>query len=145
MYLWLIHVDVWQEPTQYCKAIILQLKNKLIVKSNYEIPKYVQSIINISENSLKTVRFCLWIFRHWPTNIQEALECFLTTLQSPLGNDSLCFGNTAGKMVNSSAFPPSMDKKRAFGCFFTQILSLSNHMKLEASTPCRLGQFQVQS
>ena len=26
MYLWLIHVGVWQKPTQYCKAIILQLK-----------------------------------------------------------------------------------------------------------------------
>ena len=26
VYLWLIHVDVWQKPTQYCKAIILQLK-----------------------------------------------------------------------------------------------------------------------
>ena len=26
MYLWLIHVDAWQKPTQYCKAIILQLK-----------------------------------------------------------------------------------------------------------------------
>ena len=25
-HLWLIHVDVWQKPTQYCKAIILQLK-----------------------------------------------------------------------------------------------------------------------
>ena len=25
-YLWLIHVDEWQKPTQYCKAIILQLK-----------------------------------------------------------------------------------------------------------------------
>ena len=24
----LIHVDVWQKPTQYCKAIILQLKQK---------------------------------------------------------------------------------------------------------------------
>ena len=24
--LWLIHVDVWQKPTQHCKAIILQLK-----------------------------------------------------------------------------------------------------------------------
>ena len=24
--LWLIHVDVWQKPTQYCQAIILQLK-----------------------------------------------------------------------------------------------------------------------
>ena len=26
VYLWLNHVDVWQKPTQYCKAIILQLK-----------------------------------------------------------------------------------------------------------------------
>jgi len=26
VYLWLIHVDVWQKPTQYCKAIILQFK-----------------------------------------------------------------------------------------------------------------------
>ena len=24
VYLWLIHVDVWQKPTQFCKAIILQ-------------------------------------------------------------------------------------------------------------------------
>ena len=28
--LWLIHMDVWQKTTQYCKVIILQLKiNKL--------------------------------------------------------------------------------------------------------------------
>ena len=26
LYLWLIHVDVWQRPSQYCKVIILQLK-----------------------------------------------------------------------------------------------------------------------
>ena len=26
IYLWLIHADVWQKPTEYCKAIILQLK-----------------------------------------------------------------------------------------------------------------------
>ena len=26
VYLWLIHVDAWQKPTQYCKAIVLQLK-----------------------------------------------------------------------------------------------------------------------
>ena len=24
VYLWLIHVDIWQKPTQYCKAIILK-------------------------------------------------------------------------------------------------------------------------
>ena len=26
VYLWLIYVDVWQKPTQYCKAIVLQFK-----------------------------------------------------------------------------------------------------------------------
>ena len=26
VYLRLIHVDVWQKPTKYCKATILQLK-----------------------------------------------------------------------------------------------------------------------
>ena len=33
IYLWLIHVDVWQKPTQYCKAIILQLKINKTFKS----------------------------------------------------------------------------------------------------------------
>ena len=27
VYLWLIHVYAWQKPTQYCKAIINQLKS----------------------------------------------------------------------------------------------------------------------
>ena len=27
--LWLIHVDIWQKPSLYCKVIILQLKIKL--------------------------------------------------------------------------------------------------------------------
>ena len=36
-YLSLIHVAVWQKPTQYCKAIILQLKmNKLNYKKILE-------------------------------------------------------------------------------------------------------------
>ena len=29
VYLWTIHVDVWQKPTQYCKATILRLKINL--------------------------------------------------------------------------------------------------------------------
>ena len=29
IYLWFIHVDVWQKPSQYCKVIIVQLKIKL--------------------------------------------------------------------------------------------------------------------
>ena len=30
-YLWVIHADVWQKPTQYCKAIILQLKKEKLL------------------------------------------------------------------------------------------------------------------
>ena len=29
VYLWLIYVDVWQKPIQYCKAVVLQLKKKI--------------------------------------------------------------------------------------------------------------------
>ena len=32
VYLRLIHIVVWQKPTQYCKAIILQLNNKFFQK-----------------------------------------------------------------------------------------------------------------
>jgi len=40
VYLWLIPVDVWQKPTQHCKAITLQLKikkfkNIIVLKKNY--------------------------------------------------------------------------------------------------------------
>ena len=31
-YVWLIHVDVWQKPMQYCKAITLQLKTNFLKK-----------------------------------------------------------------------------------------------------------------
>ena len=40
-YLWLIHVDVWQKPTQYYKAIIFQVeinnlkKLKMLTLDNY--------------------------------------------------------------------------------------------------------------
>jgi len=28
VYLWLIHIDILQKPSQYCKAIILQFKKE---------------------------------------------------------------------------------------------------------------------
>ena len=36
VYLWLIRVDVWQKPTQYCKAIILLLKINKFKKEKTE-------------------------------------------------------------------------------------------------------------
>ena len=32
VYLWLIHVDIWQKPRQYYKAIIFQLKRNFFKK-----------------------------------------------------------------------------------------------------------------
>ena len=31
-YLWPIHVNIWQKPSQYCKAILLQLKTSKLKK-----------------------------------------------------------------------------------------------------------------
>ena len=45
IYLWLIHVDEWQKPTQCCKAIILQLKvnKKMKTTDNCKIFQRVKS------------------------------------------------------------------------------------------------------
>ena len=34
LYLWLMHVDILQKPTEYCKTIILQLKINKFLKWN---------------------------------------------------------------------------------------------------------------
>ena len=31
VYLWLIHVDMWQKPAKHCKAIVLQLRKAVYV------------------------------------------------------------------------------------------------------------------
>ena len=33
--MWLIHVDVWHKPTQFCKPVILQLKKIKVEKQKY--------------------------------------------------------------------------------------------------------------
>ena len=49
--LWLIHVDIWQKPTKYCKAIILQLKiNKILkrlicIESEHTVPPDLVTIL----------------------------------------------------------------------------------------------------
>ena len=36
VYLRFIHVYAWQKPTQYCKAILLQLKVNLSIKKHWK-------------------------------------------------------------------------------------------------------------
>jgi hypothetical protein len=51
VYLWLIHVNVWQKPTEHCKASILQLKiNKFLkrlvcIESEHTVPLDLVTIL----------------------------------------------------------------------------------------------------
>jgi len=44
VYLWLIHVNVWQKPLQYCKVTSLQLKKKTLV-SMFPVIRVLWSIL----------------------------------------------------------------------------------------------------
>ena len=48
----LIHADVWQKPTQYCKANILQLKINKIKKKSYRYYFIKQSTNYIMHNMI---------------------------------------------------------------------------------------------
>ena len=75
VYPWLIHVDVWQKPSQYCKVIILQVKeinkkiNLLICKKRKKPATWIKNgqmtIIDIFPK--KTYR--------WPTSTWKDGQC----------------------------------------------------------------------
>ena len=72
-YLWLVHADVWQRPTQYCKAIVLRLKvnkfqrpipfNCLILSVGILCYRYV-SLFNLSLMERHVGCFQLLIIRN---------------------------------------------------------------------------------
>ena len=52
VYLWLIHIDVGQKITQYCKDIILPLKiNKFVLKKTYRRKEKQKKKINFELGS----------------------------------------------------------------------------------------------
>ena len=61
VYLWLIHVDVWQKSNQYCKAIILQLK---IIKNNINKKHNKYNTLESSQNHFPQTSVCGKIIFH---------------------------------------------------------------------------------
>ena len=57
VYLWLIHVNVWKKPPQYCKVISLQLNALRFKKSVFMAP--TPNLIILGSNSLKNFLFIL--------------------------------------------------------------------------------------
>ena len=68
VYLWLVHVDVWQIPTKFCKAIILQLKKNNFLKYietkiqpvSFSLPLDLQHVV--CTWSLGTAHLFHWAF-----------------------------------------------------------------------------------
>ena len=54
VYLWLIHVGAWQKPTQYCKAIILQLKIDILKKKKNH-PEGTEWVLTLISNSVMSI------------------------------------------------------------------------------------------
>jgi len=63
IYLWVIHVAVWQKPAQYCKAIILQLKINIKKKE-----RKVLSYLGIETEKEVTVPHRWWSWPLMPSN-----------------------------------------------------------------------------
>ena len=72
VYLWLIHVDVWQKPTQYCKVITLQLKiNRLKNKHVWSLCTN-NSVISIKR--FKKAWLSHW--DPWQDILMSQLKCY---------------------------------------------------------------------
>ena len=66
IYLWLIHVEVWQKTTKFCKAIILQLKNNFLKKKWKKVKKKKKKRLaftwHLSKQGLAVFNICLFAF-----------------------------------------------------------------------------------
>ena len=72
--LWLIHVDVWQKPTEYCKAIILQLKINKKRKPPFGFSYRVVVIIS-SENVKNNWKESLYVTCHQMKCLKTVTQC----------------------------------------------------------------------
>ena len=62
VYLWLIHVEIWQRPTQYCKAIIFQLKIKKLkyILKKKKVYMYMDQLAKGNIGQKKQVAYILY-------------------------------------------------------------------------------------
>ena len=75
VYLWLIHVDVWQETAKFCKEIILQLKNKLINKKSSSV-QLLHSLCHLYRKYLLNNYFMLKLtLARWKKSYDKPREC----------------------------------------------------------------------
>ena len=84
-YLWLNHVDVWQKPTQHCKAIILQLNKKFLKRQLCWFAVFNGHVIHQADKFLKRhTRVQCWRKR------KKSLKAEMESLTSCLVKTLIC-------------------------------------------------------
>ena len=88
VYLWLIHAYVWQEPTQYCKTIILRLK--------------IDKLKDKREAPVKLVLARVWLLSLSRRPCEARLRCWLLP-QSVLSllSGTLCAKRSASLILSA--------------------------------------------
>ena len=81
--LWLIPVDVWQKSTQYCKAIILQLKISIFFLSFLEIIQYKESFCRKIRGQITDKRRTQLLNSSSSTTLSHSPSLFLFVFFSP--------------------------------------------------------------
>ena len=85
VYLWLAHVDVWQKPTQFCKAIILQLKINKAVSVDYTVV-YVEDLNELTKKLLELIKDYSKFVRYKVTTQKSIALLYTSNCQHPLGH-----------------------------------------------------------
>ena len=79
VYLWLIHVDIWQKPSLYCKVIILWVK---YIKKNLEVTfteimgKFLLSLETFSPKKETQGRISISVLFTYSVQSQEVPSSF---------------------------------------------------------------------
>ena len=74
VYLWLIHVDVWHKPKQHCKAIILNLKQIIFLKTSEIVHEYLFKSLLVTNLAL--------LFRNYDSKLYSEMEIQLLLYKS---------------------------------------------------------------
>ena len=77
VYLWPIHVAVWQKPTQYCKAIISQLRKKEKIRKDLK-PLSTNKDTVVSDQMWQRTDRNMLVRGHWKMCTRACLE-FINT------------------------------------------------------------------
>ena len=75
VYLWLIHADVWQKPTQYCKSNYPSIKNKFLKwKKVVYLPHFLEFNYTTSHQTIWRASQVAWVAKNPPANTGDVRD-----------------------------------------------------------------------